>query len=110
MPHGVEHVLGIFHRQIAILQQRRVDRFGQHAQQVDGLSGHHRSHIEQRILHLAFENIACHVFGRRHIFERRMRENLPDQLGMGNLPEKAVLAVGIDFKRMAQADLFVFQA
>ena len=51
---------------------------------------------------MPFEDVAGHVFGRRHVFQRRVGEDLARELRLRDLEEKAVLEVGIDFVGVAQ--------
>ena len=73
------------------------------------LAGHHRREVEHRVDQVTFEDVAGHVFGRRHVFERGVGEDLARELRLGNLIQKTVLEIGIDLVRVTQPDLPIRQ-
>ena len=79
-----------------------MDRLGHHAQQVDVLIGHHRNGVEQCILYLPAKDIAGHVLGGRHIFQRGIGEYLAYQLRVRQFPQEGVFLRRVDLERVAQ--------
>ena len=84
-----------------------MDALGHHADEQDGLVGHHPGQVEERVEQVAGEHVAGHVLGRRHVLQRRIGEQLPDQLGMGQLEQERVRHLGVDLERVPQAELGV---
>ena len=102
--------LRLLDREPAVVEERRVQRLGQHAEQVDRLPGRDRGQHEERVLLVAAEDVARHVLGRRHVLERRVGEDLARRLGLRDLVEQAVLELGVDLEGVAEADLPVLEA
>ena len=46
----------------------------------------------------------------RHVLQRRVREQLADELGVGELQPERVRDVGVDLEGVAEAELLVGQA
>src|SRR5665647_2006199 len=100
-----EHVLGVLDAQVAILQQRRVQGLGEHAEQHDLLAGEDAGEVEHAVDDVAVEDVARHVLGGRHVLERVAREELPDQLRIGDLVHDLVGFGRIDLEGVPEPDL-----
>ena len=74
---------------------------------MDRLVCHYGCKVEHGIHQVTLENVSGHVFGRRHVFERRTREYLSSKLCLSNLQKKAVFEIRIDFICVSESDLFV---
>ena len=103
--HGAEDILGVLDCQKTVLDERGVDGLGHHAQQVDVLLRYGADDVEQGVLYMALENVAGHVFGRRHVFQAGVGEHLAHQLRVRQLPQKTVLHLGVNLEGVAQAHL-----
>ncbi len=70
---ALEHVLGVLDAEVAVLEQRRVQGLGEHAEQHDLLAGEDAGEVEHAVDDVALEDVARHVLGGRHVLERVAR-------------------------------------
>ena len=98
----VAHVL---QGQVTVGQERRVDALGHHADQQDRLVGHQPAQVEERVQQVAGEDVAGHVLGRRHVLQRRVREQLADQLRVRQLEQERVRHRRVDLERVPEPEL-----
>ena len=87
-----------------------MNTLGHHPDQQDRLVGHDPAQVEERIEQVPGEHVAGHVLGRRHVLQRRVREELADQLRVRKLEQERVGHGGVDLERVAEAELAVGQA
>ena len=87
-----------------------MDRLGHHAQKMQLLIGHDRDHVEQRVLNMSAEDVAGHVLGRRHVLQRRFREDLTRHLCLRKLIKERVFHGRIHLKRVSEPHLFLAHA
>ena len=78
---------------------------GEHAQQHDLLAGEDAGEVEHAVDDVAVEDVAGHVLGRRHVLERVAGEQLPDQLGVGDLVDDLVGLGRVDLEGVPEPDL-----
>ena len=104
-PTAFEHVLGVLDAQIAVLQQWRVQGLREHPEQHDLLAGEDAGEVEHAVDDVALEDVARHVLGWRHVLQRIAREQLPDELRIGDLVDDLIRLAGVDLERVAEADL-----
>ena len=110
MPRRVEDVLRGFERQVPVHQERVLDGLREHAEQFDRLTGRDADQVEHRVVDVALEDVARLVLRRRHPLDRVARENLPDELGLRDFEEEAVLDAGVDLVGVPEPELFFDEA
>ena len=106
---GVEDVVGALERDEAILQERRVDRLGHHAEELDRLLGGDADEIEEAVDAMRPEDVARLVLGGRHPLDRMAREDLPHQLRLRHLHQKRVFDRLVDLEGVAEPHELVGQ-
>src|SRR5674476_119152 len=106
---ALEHVLGVLDAQVAVLEKWRVQGLGEHAEQHDHLAGEDAGEVEHAVDDVAVEDVAWHVLGRRHVLERVAREELPDQLRIGDLVHDLIGFGRVDLEGVPEPDLPRFQ-
>ena len=87
-----------------------MNTLGHHPDEQDRLAGHDPAQVEERVKQIAREHVAGHVLGRRHVLERRVREQFADQLRVRELEQERVRHRGVDLERVAEAELVVGEA
>ena len=87
---GVEHVVDVLQPQHAVVDVRREDALGGHADRLDALAGCDRDEVEQRVGRVRAEQVAVHVTRRRHVLDRAVGEQLTRQLRLRPLVQQPV--------------------
>jgi hypothetical protein len=100
---GVQHVAHVLEGEVAVGQEGCHDRLGHHPDQEDALPGYRAHQIEEPVQEITAEDVARHVLGGRHPFERCLGEQLTGEEGMGKLEPEAVRQVGVDLEGVPES-------
>ena len=107
---GVHHVADVLQGEVAVREPRRDDGLGHHPDQQDALVGERADEVEEAVEEIALEHVAGHVPRGRHPLERRLREQVARQHGVGELEAERVGHLGVDLEGVAEAELPVLEA
>src|SRR5262249_23886309 len=101
---GREDVAGALQREVAIHEERRVDRLAEHSEELDRLVRRDADQVEHRVVYVALEDISRLELRRRHPLDRVALEDLAHELSLRDLEEEAVLDPRVDLERVAEPE------